>query len=325
MSRVPAVSILLPVRDAAPWLPAALASLARQRFGDWEIVAVDDGSSDDSGILLERAAERLGRDRVRVIHTAAAGLPAALNTALAHARGALVARHDADDLSHRDRLLLQHAYLGAHPAIDVLGTRLRMFPSACTGQGMRRWVAWHNALLTHEAMMADLLIDSPCAHGTTMLRRAALERVGGWNERGWAEDLDLWVRLAAAGARFAKLPRVLYAWRQHAGSATRRDPRYARDRMTALKCQALARGLLAGVRAVTVAGVGASLARWTAALRALPIVVMPRTCTRPHAAELDAWQPPVVLVVMSAVTRAPWRAALAQRGLAEGTDFVFVA
>ena len=66
---------------------------------------------------------------------------------------------------------------------------------------MRRWAKWHNALLTHEAMASEVLIDSPLAHGTAMIRREWLERVGGWHERGWPEDLDLWVRLVRAGAR----------------------------------------------------------------------------------------------------------------------------
>src|SRR5207247_1143735 len=136
------------------------------------------------------------------------------------------ARHDADDLSHRQRLALEHDELAARPELSVVGCRVRIFPAA--GSGMRRWVAWHNGLLTHEAMARDALIDSPLAHGTALVRRAALEQVGGWQERGWPEDLDLWLRMLAAGHRFAKLPRRLYAWRQHERSATRCDPRYRR-------------------------------------------------------------------------------------------------
>src|SRR5258705_515711 len=83
--------------------------------------------------------------------------------------------------------------------------------------------------VAHDDMANERLIDSPLAHGTAMLRREWLDRVGGWAERGWAEDVDLWLRLFEAGARFGKRPEVLYAWRQHRASATRRDPRYARD------------------------------------------------------------------------------------------------
>src|SRR5580765_7181694 len=103
--RMPRVSVLLPVRDAAPWLASSLASLARQTLADHEVLAVDDGSRDDSGGLLDRAALR--DPRIRVRHTPALGLPAALNLALSLARAPWLARHDADDLSHRDRFARQ--------------------------------------------------------------------------------------------------------------------------------------------------------------------------------------------------------------------------
>src|SRR6185436_14401330 len=98
----PAVSVLLPVRDARPWLARALHSLWRQSLEDFEVIAVDDGSTDGSGELLDQAARR--EPRLRVFHEPARGLPAALNLALHHARGGYLARMDADDLVARSRL-----------------------------------------------------------------------------------------------------------------------------------------------------------------------------------------------------------------------------
>ncbi|HTK30679.1 MAG TPA: glycosyltransferase family A protein [Candidatus Saccharimonadaceae bacterium] len=319
---MPALSVLLPVRDAGPYLAASLASLWRQSFRDFEVVAVDDGSRDGSGERLERAA--LGEPRLRVLHQDARGLPAALNAALATARGPLIARHDADDLSHARRFARQHAWLGAHPGDAVVGCRLRVFPAAATGAGMQRWAAWHNALLTHDEMAREALIDSPLAHGTALVRRRALEDVGGWNERGWPEDLDLWLRLLERGARFAKLPQTLYGWRQHAASATRRDPRYRPEAFLALKRDALERGLLRGARHVCVVGVGRSLARWRDALGAArPATAL--EAARPTPAALAAATAPAVLVFGVAAARARWRAALMQRSWVEMRDFVFVA
>src|SRR5262249_19610341 len=151
------ISVLMPVRDAGPYLAASLASLRRQSFRDFEIVAVDDGSSDGSGEGLERAAQR--ESRLRGLRQAARGLPAALNVALAAARRPGIARHDADDLSHPERLALQRAWLGDHPRTDVLGCQVRLLPRGFAGAGMRRWVAWHNRLLDHEAMAREALID----------------------------------------------------------------------------------------------------------------------------------------------------------------------
>jgi len=322
MPRMPAISVLVPVRNALPWLRAAFASLWRQTCDDFEVVAVDDGSSDGSGEWLDREAAR--EPRLRVIHTAPHGLPAALATALAAARAELVARHDADDVSHRERFALQRAFLRARPDVDVVGCRVRLFPPAATGAGMRRWAAWHNALLTHEDMRRDRLVDSPIAHGTLLARRAAIARAGGWRERGWPEDVDLWLRLFRAGSRFAKLPRVLYGWRQHPGSATRHDPRYGRPAFDRLRLDELEHRFLRRHDAVTVAGVGDSLERWRTTLRSTGRRVRAVAAARPDAAPLAALAPPAVLVFGAAPARARWRAALAAAGLEEDRDFIFV-
>lgn len=320
---MPELSVLLPVRNARPWLPAALASIARQTFPDFEIVAVDDGSTDGSGEWLERHAQT--ERRLRVIRTPANGLPGALNTALGAARGTLLARHDADDVSHRERFERQLTLLRTRPEIAVAGTRVRLFPAAQAGAGMRRWAAWHNALLEHDAMRREALIDSPLAHGTAMLRHTALEAVGGWAEHGWAEDLDLWVRLFEAGYRFVKLPRALYGWRQHPESATRTDPRYDHERFLALKCAALERGLLAGARGVTLVGVGRSLARWHEALDARGFSIARLEAKRAAGVRPDALVPPIVLAFVAPASRLGWRAALAELGRVELRDFIFVA
>ncbi len=336
---MPRVSILLPVRDALPCLPAALGSLTRQTLADFEIVAVDDGSADGSGEWLERA--RLRESRLRVIHTAPLGLPAALNAALGQARSPILARQDADDLSHRRRLELQLLELstggaggrarwagrgkGTIPAPAVVGTCVRLFPPAGIGAGMQRWVSWHNTLLTHEEMARDVLIESPLAHGAAMFRREALSAVGGWAERGWAEDVDLWLRLLESGARFAKRPEILYAWRQHAASATRSDPRYARPRFIELKRAALTRGLLAGHRTATVLGVGKSLERWTRAFREAGLDARSLAAPRPTPTVLERLEPPLVLVFGAAPARERWRRALVARSFTELVDFQFAA
>jgi glycosyltransferase involved in cell wall biosynthesis len=315
------VSVLLPVRDAEPWLASSLASLARQTVADHEVIAVDDGSSDRSHDILELAARH--DERLVVRRTEPRGLPAALNLALSLARAPWIARHDADDVSHRARLERQLAFAQRHPELDVIGTRLRLFPASAVGAGMRRWAAWHNALLDHESMRRELLIDSPLAHGTALIKRSRLEAIGGWREQGWAEDLDLWVRMFGAGARFGKLPQPLYGWRQHARSSTRTDVRYAWDRFRALKRAALDEGFLQGRGGATLVGVGASLTAWREVLglrvaHALP-ARRPSPALRPHL------RPPLVLAYMAAPARERWRGFLTQAGLTELSDFVFVA
>jgi len=318
---MPSLTVLLPVRDAGPWLGSSLASLWRQSLRDFEVIAVDDGSSDGSGERLDREAAR--EPRLRVVHTPARGLPAALNTALEMARAPLVARHDADDLSHRERFAAQVEWLKAHRGTAVVGSRVRLFPAGGFGTGMKRWAAWHNSLLTHEEMRNESLIDSPLAHGTALMRRSTLEAVGGWHERGWAEDLDLWLRLFESGARFGKVPRALYGWRQHARSSTRNDQRYARDRFVALKVDALTRGPLSDGRRATLVGVGASLAAWHEALGGRVATVV--EARRAASAVFKSHNPPFVLAYMAPEARARWRRCAAESDMKEGNHFVFVA
>jgi GT2 family glycosyltransferase len=167
------------------------------------------------------------------------------------------------------------------------------------------------------------LIDSPLAHGTAMLRRDALERVGGWRDRAWAEDVDLWLRLIDGGARLAKLPRTLYAWRQHATSATRSDPRYGRDRYRALRRAALERGVLRRAAAVTLVGVGESLASWRRELDRAGRRV--RAVEARSLRDLPLAGRPMVLVFGAFAAREARRRVLIEHGLREGRDFVFVA
>ena len=312
----------MPVRDARPYLARSLGSLRRQTFHDFEIVAVDDGSTDGSGEWLERAAAR--EPRLVVLRSEPAGIPAALNRALAAARAPIVARMDADDLSHPRRFEIQLEHLRRDPQVAVVGSRVRLFPPAWTGIGMKRWIEWHNALDTHDAMAREVLIDSPLVHGTAMVRREWLERVGGWTTRPWPEDLDLWIRLLESGARLAKRPETLYAWRQHEASATRRDPRYRRESFVELKIETLARRLVNG-RPPTVLGVGASLERWRQALAAR----FPGTRaveTRDPGPRLFAnLAPPLVLVLVAFQRRDVWRRALLEHGYREWHEFVFVA
>lgn len=319
MAPMPRVSVLLPVRNASPWLASSIASLRRQSYRGFEIVAVDDGSTDGSGDLLESLAA--SEPRLRVIRREHAGLPETLQTAFANAHGDLLMRHDADDLSHRERLAAQVAHLDAHAEVGVVGSRVRLFPDGAYGEGMRRWASWHDSLLTHEHMERERLIDSPLCHGTALLRRQALERVQGWHDRGWAEDLDLWVRMFDAGIQFAKLPRRLYGWRQHAASSTRTDPRYARERFTALKTEALHRWL--GPRRATLVGVGESLERWLAALG--PLAARSVSARVPEGCPLHDWPAPLVLAFVAPQVRTRWRRRLTSCGMAELTDFIFVA
>lgn len=221
------------MRDAEATLPACLDSLIAQTLGDFEIIAVDDGSKDASAAILAEAASADPRLRVMA---GGDGLVASLNAAARAARAALLARMDADDVAHPERLARQVLALEADPALDVLGCRVALVDDGSRdNEGMRAYVRWSNTLITHDAMAADMLVESPLVHPSVTLRAEALRALGGYRAFDGPEDYDLWLRALALGLRFGKVPEVLLQWRDTPARLSRRDRRYAADRFLALK------------------------------------------------------------------------------------------
>ena len=266
-SAQPLVSVLLPVRDAALTLGECLRSLNAQTLDDYEVVVVDDASTDGSGEILERAARH--DPRLRVVETRERGLVAALNACAAAARAPLLARMDADDVAEPRRLEVQARALAADASLAILGCRVRLL--AERGQanaGMAAYIAWLNGLLDHDTIVRDIWVESPLVHPSVMMRAAVLRELGGYREFDGPEDYDLWLRAHAAGLRFGKTPETLLAWRDGPNRLTRRDPRYAGERFRALKLEALERGPLAGGRGVVIWGAGPIGKGWARVLAA---------------------------------------------------------
>ena len=193
------VSVLFPCRDAAAHLPEAIASIRDQTFEAYEVLAVDDGSTDLTRQLLHAWADE--DPRVRLLRTPRRGLVPALASALAAARCALVARMDADDVAEPDRLAQQVALLDRDPSVAACGTGVEYFPPEHVRNGAMRYQAWLNSLCTPEDIARDVFVECPLAHPTLMIRRSVLLAVGGYRELDWPEDYDLVLRVWAAGHR----------------------------------------------------------------------------------------------------------------------------
>lgn len=251
---MPRISVLLPARDAARTVRAAVVSILRQTHRDLSVVCVDDGSSDGTPDVLARLAE--GDPRVSVLRGPGEGIARALSRGLAECDCEVVARMDADDVAHPERLRLQLEALDADPSLSAVGSRVRLFPRREVREGMRRYGAWLDGLVTPALCARDLLVEAPLVHPASTIRRSALAAAGGWRDGPFPEDYDLWLRLAESGGRLSNHPRRLLAWRESARRLTRTDPRYAIARHVSLKCAFLARGPLAGRREAAVWGAG---------------------------------------------------------------------
>ncbi|WKZ67344.1 MAG: glycosyltransferase [Flavobacteriales bacterium] len=210
--RPPLVTVLLPVHNASAYLQRTIDSISAQTLADHEVIAIDDGSTDGSAAILQAHAG----PRFRIIrHAANQGLVASLNEGLAEARGRYIARMDADDLMHPERLERQAAWMDGHPEVAVLATCVGLINA--DGEPCGTWDTDQRAVT--EADIADLLPRTNCiAHPTVMLRRDALGGLRYEDRQRGAEDWDLWLRLMARGARIAKLPEQLVQYRVHASS-----------------------------------------------------------------------------------------------------------
>jgi glycosyltransferase involved in cell wall biosynthesis len=214
----PLVSVILPVYNGADCVGAAIDSILRQTFRDFELIAINDGSTrDDTAGVLERAAVAAGDARLRVVNLDRnRGLAGALNNGISLARGRYIARQDQDDISLPERLEAQVQYLEAHPDCALLGTRAEVWVGK-TPSGRHLDHPIDNASLQFE-----LLINSPFVHPSVVMRRSALDAVGPYATAAdrQPEDFELWSRIAR---RFsvANLPERLVIYREVPGSMSR--------------------------------------------------------------------------------------------------------
>ena len=251
---MPAVSVVMPYFNSANTIEEALDSLSHQTLTDFEVIAVDDGSTDDSRRILEEWAHR--DDRIVPISQPHQGIIKALNQGLVASRAPYVARMDADDWCHPDRLAHQADFLNTHPEVSVVGSLVSGFPEGQVRKGFRIYLNWLNSLVTDEDIRREIFIESPFAHPSVMFRLEHIQQLGGYQEFGWPEDYDLWLRLYCSGAHFGKLPQVLLKWREHPKRLTRTDGRYSLENFLRTKAHYLAKGPLDGRDAVMIWGAG---------------------------------------------------------------------
>ena len=214
----PAITVVLPFRNAQPWLAEAIASLANAASGlPWQLIAVNDGSCDAGPALLQRLTAHWPTGQLLLLEGGGRGVSAARNHAIAAASAPLIAFLDADDRALPQRLAAPLAALQADPdlahvhggwlRIDAAGTPIRAVEPWREGAGFDRVSA-----LTHKAVLPS----------AWTLRRSVLLELGGFDEAlSHAEDVDLLLRLAAAGHRGTWIPEPLVRYRVHAAGASR--------------------------------------------------------------------------------------------------------
>ena len=209
----PKISVILPVYNAQSYLRESIESILTQSYEDFELIMINDGSTDSSLSIMESYKDQ----RIRIINQSNAGLPISLNRAIAVAQGQYLARQDADDISLPERFAKQVAYLDNHPQCALLGTWAQILvENTLTDRS-----------LSHPYLNGDIqlkiLFFNCFVHSSVMLRKSALEITGLYpeeKEKFPPEDYDLWLRIAKHW-EVGNLPEVLLQYRELPNSISR--------------------------------------------------------------------------------------------------------
>jgi glycosyltransferase involved in cell wall biosynthesis len=212
----PLISVLLPVFNAEKYLGAAISSILNQTYSSFELLAINDGSTDGSLAILQ--AYRASDSRIKIISRENRGLIATLNEGIQLAKGEIIARMDADDIAMPDRLELQLEALNKHPEIICVGGQVELIDESDRKIGLLKQP------LTHQKIEnAHLNGHTSICHPAAIFYKAAVVDVGGYCSRfPSAEDFDLWLRLGERG-ELANIPNMAIQYRLHSNSVSEKN------------------------------------------------------------------------------------------------------
>jgi glycosyltransferase involved in cell wall biosynthesis len=234
----PLVSVLLPFYKVEGEFDLAIQSICNQTFSRWELVLVSNNGN-TTGKEIAKKWEAKDK-RVKVVYEPQQGIAFALNTGLKHCTAPYIARMDADDISHPDRLEKQVNFLDRNPEIDVVSAQTSFASDCDSSEGFSIFVDWQNSIVTAEDHHVKRFIESPLAHPTIMFRRELIDNFGGYDTGPVPEDYELWLRWMDKGVRFYKIPEKLLVWQDHPARLTRTHENYSREAFYQVKCKYLA-------------------------------------------------------------------------------------
>lgn len=211
-NKKPLISVLLPVYNAEPFLARTLDSILYQTYDNFEIIAINDGSTDNSLRVLNEYAK--SDDRIKVVDQENVGLVKTLNRAASLASGEFLARMDSDDLCLPRRFELQIAAFENHPEAVLCGGCFDVMNEDDE-------IIYHEAVPTkNDELKRALFVRNPIAHGSAMFKKSAFEATTGYSDEcGPTEDYDLWTRLIKQGDIIG-VPATIFRWRINPGGIT---------------------------------------------------------------------------------------------------------
>lgn len=221
------ITVVLPVWNAEATIARAVDSVLSQTHSNLELIVVNDGSTDNTNEILSAIAAR--DHRLRIVNITHAGVAEAFNAGLREAKGKYIARIDADDQMHPERIEKQAKYLDEHTDIGVVSSLVSYGGDRKTQEGYALHVDWINTLITPEEIALNRFAESPVCNPSVMFRKELVEKFDAARSGDFPEDYEMWLRWMDAGVSFAKIEEVLFTWNDLPSRLTRNDPRYSSD------------------------------------------------------------------------------------------------
>ncbi len=223
----------MPVYNASPFLMDCIHSIQQQSEENWELIAVDDQSTDQSGSILEQFSAQ--DERIHCFRTTEKGIIPALRLAFQHSKGQLITRMDADDLMEKTKLQELKALIVQYGQGHISTGWVRYFSATGVMEGYRKYEEWLNQLSHHQnhyqAIYRECVLASPC----WMIWRTDLLRCDAFDPSVYPEDYDLCFRFYKNKLKIVAANNILHLWRDHSERSSRNDPNYANPQYFDLK------------------------------------------------------------------------------------------
>lgn len=209
----PLISVILPVHNQQSFIQEAINSILNQSFKDFELIVIDDCSTDESLKIINSIVD----PRIKVFSNKKnLGISYCLNFGISIAQASIIARMDGDDLSHSDRLFLQYEYLKRNPKIAAVGCWISLF------KNNQNFISIHKYPSDIHEVKTKLIFENCVPHPGVMFRKSVIDSLGGYtNEYQYAEDWELWLKLNRQ-YDITNLPQVLLSYRIHASSVSKK-------------------------------------------------------------------------------------------------------
>ncbi len=219
------ISILIPVKNAAPFLSECFISILSQTETNWEAIFVDDHSTDESLAILQAVSKRF--PQIQVYSSDGQGIVPALQTAYSHASGTMITRMDADDVMPNHKLELLKNHLESLGLGHVATGKVKYFSQEELGDGYIRYQNWLNELAENNHHYQDLYKECVVPSAGFMIYRSDMDKIGAFEQPIYPEDYDLVFRFYQYGLKVSAVKEVVHHWRDHAARTSRNVAMYS--------------------------------------------------------------------------------------------------